>query len=408
MKRKYMIPLLLVIAMLLAACQPGGVNTIAMDSAGDLVGKTDSTETTVPSVTDPTETTQPADRNVEKFQTMLQRGSIFDAGNWYLQALNGEYKSVTEMNLAHLFYNGFKDESSEPTEAEIEYLNSTGRFMTEWQCLDFFRLPVEKMDAVLQKYFGITFEQANQKSLDQFVYWEETNCYYDSHSGAMGHAPVVTAVEKLNYGRVAVSYYDRNNLEKFVLMVQENSDGYRVLSNLAVLDGDEEAAMKETLNNVFNNGWYSHVLGAEFASPEFVALSELFSCGILGKNNELTEHEKEVLVKMGFNLNLDTVKMSADEMDEVLKEYLGIGLDEVDVNGFRNLVYLESTGCWYQAGVYRGCEQFEASHIGTDGNGYYFVSYFGNLRKGMMELEKKDGGGYNILSNQYEFYNPET
>lgn len=162
------------------------------------------------------------------------------------------------------------------------------------------------------------------------------------------------------------------------------------------------------MNNVFNNGWYSHVLGAEFASPEFVALSELFSCGILGKNNDLTEHEKEVLVKMGFNLNLDTVKMSADEMDEVLKEYLGIGLDEVDVNGFRNLVYLESAGCWYQAGVYRGREQFEASYIGTDGNGYYFGSYFGNLRKGMMELEKKDGGGYNILSNQYEFYNPET
>lgn len=418
MKRKYMTALILMLAMFLTACQPDAVGTIPRDTATSVQDSTEPRNTIHPDGPVITDTNGTLYTKVEEFQKLLSRQENDDGSwqdrTWYMDALNGEYRTTSEMDLACLFYNGFPDESGEPTQAEIEYLNSTGRLGAEWECMDFFRLPVEKMDAVLQQYFSITFEKANKESLDELVYWEETNCYYAFHNDARGHVPVVTEVTEYvrNWNRqISVRYYDQNSLEQFVLTVGKKDSGdYYVVSNLAVLDGDKAETMKKTLNDefsVFNQRLYSYVLGAKFVSPEWVDLGELFSDGIPGNGDELTDHEKEVLVKMGFNLNYDTVRLSADDMNAVLKEYLGIGLDQVEVNGFRNMVYLESTECWYRSAVFNRCVEFEASEIKTDGKDYYVVSYVAEGRKGETEIREKDDGGYYILSNRYESYFPE-
>lgn len=227
MKKTSLIVLALIVAVLLVGCQ-------RQESPPDSSNAPETTahpETTIATEPDPTAPSISDDPEVAKFQALLHDGSNFDAGNWYQQALNCEYRTVAEIDLSILFYNGFPGQYK-ATEAEIDFLNSSGHLGSQWQCMDFFRYPVEKMDAVLQQYFGITYAEANKEMSHNFIYWEETDCYYDAHTGAYGPVPVVYAVTHLDDGSIAVNYYDMHSFETFVLTLKENGDGYLVLSHL--------------------------------------------------------------------------------------------------------------------------------------------------------------------------------
>ena len=191
---------------------------------------------TPPAVTQPTETaprqtdlteTEPANtEEIEAFQQLLR----WD--NRYNCALISIYATAADVNLYYFLNNGFPDESSEPTGEEFAYLDKTGKFMEDWENLDLNRLPTKKINAVLQQYFGLTLEETNKIGMDNFVYWDLTDCYY-SVDGFLELLLTVTDVKHLEDGNVQV-FYDGNQGLPHVVTLKPNGDGYMILSNMTV------------------------------------------------------------------------------------------------------------------------------------------------------------------------------
>lgn len=197
-----------------------------------------------------------------EMQHLLDRRSVYP---FYNDALYSFYTKPADVDLFYLFYNGFKDESQSPTEQELELLD--GKLGQHWKEMDLIRLPVDKMDAVLTDLFGITLEETNGVGLSNFVYLEETDCYYHTVTGASLVDVTVVYTEILEDGSIMVQYsagYSGNRMAKLML----TEDGiYRILSNVeidhlynetgvynAVVDYFErrEAYLKETSSEISN------------------------------------------------------------------------------------------------------------------------------------------------------------
>ena len=159
---------------------------------------------------------------------------LWTPGTWYNMALTCEYATPADIDLYCFFYRGFDDESSELTEAEQAFMESISG--PDWIYWGADRLPAEKMNAVLQEYFGITLNETNKVKLHWFKYWEETNCYYHSHTDTLVAQIEIERVENQPDGTICV-YYHRNYPESdMVVTVRPNGDGYQILSNLPVAE----------------------------------------------------------------------------------------------------------------------------------------------------------------------------
>lgn len=159
---------------------------------------------------------------------------LWTPGTWYNMALTCEYATPADIDLYCFFYRGFDDESSELTEAERAFMDSVSS--PNWIYWSVDRLPTEKMDAVLQEYFGITLNETNKVKLHWFDYWEETNCYYHTHTDTLAAQIEIERVENQPDGTICV-YYHRDYPEgNMVVTVRPNGDGYRILSNLPVAE----------------------------------------------------------------------------------------------------------------------------------------------------------------------------
>lgn len=238
---KRMIAIAFVFALLigLCACQktqdsndPTQITTIPTQMTAtptQLQPKPTQTQTTDPIPTQ-TQPTEPADPRIAEMQELFDYKSDYI---FYNTALTSVYENPADVDLANLFYNGFRDESDEPTEEELNLLE--GIMGPYWQMMDLVRLPTAKMDAVLMDLFGITLEQTNGVGLDRLVYLEETDCYY-------------TAVTGMHYADITVAYVE-TLLEDFNLIVQYSAPlygnfmvklmpipdgGYQILSNVAI------------------------------------------------------------------------------------------------------------------------------------------------------------------------------
>ena len=167
----------------------------------------------------------------------------------YNDALVSTYETPADVDLYYLFYNGFKDESQEPTEQEMELLE--GKMSYNWKMMALIRLPVEKMDAVLTKLFGLTLEETNGVGLSNFVYLEETDCYYHTVTG-MSYTDVnVVYVEKDFDGTIMVQYsagYQGNRMAK---LVKTEDGSYRILSNVAIDHLYNETGVYNAVYNYF-------------------------------------------------------------------------------------------------------------------------------------------------------------
>lgn len=159
---------------------------------------------------------------------------LWTPGTWYNMALTCEYATPADIDLYAFFYQGFDDESSELTEAEQAFMESVSG--PDWIYWGADRLPAEKMNAVLQEYFGITLNETNKVKLHWFKYWEETNCYYHSHTDSRIAQIEIERVENQPDGTICV-YYHRDYPEAdMVVTVKPNGDGYQILSNLPVAE----------------------------------------------------------------------------------------------------------------------------------------------------------------------------
>ena len=185
------------------------------------------------------------DPRIAEFQALLEQ----QIESFYNDALTSVYDDPADVDLQMLFYDGFKDEPQSPTEQELELLE--GKMGQYWKEMDLFRLPTEKMDAVLRELFGITLDESNGVGLDRLVYLEETNCYYMAHSGTHGADLIVSNVIEQENGSISVyySYY----LGDFLVSVKPTENGtYQILSNSILSRKYTEAAVENTVRNYFD------------------------------------------------------------------------------------------------------------------------------------------------------------
>lgn len=251
---------ILIFGLLLVACKPSNINpvgpttifipstpiptttmpptTAVVPSSTTLPAVTPTTSPTVPATTaPPPPTTPPVDPEVATFTGLFRNISMSDGltRNPYNYALGQEYTSPMELNLREFFGNGFVGEKT-ATEAELtelkQYVDSI------WvENADFFRLPKDKMEADLQKCFGISLAELPEESFNGLTYLESTNCYYFFATSVHGIAQGVEIrdVEYLADGVVKVTYTQQTwQIEEYVVTLKHDGEGYGVLSNLKV------------------------------------------------------------------------------------------------------------------------------------------------------------------------------
>ncbi len=164
------------------------------------------------------------DEELKKLETLFG-----DIHSWYNHSLTSEYASAEEVNLLKLFYCGFSDETTKPTDAEWAELKDRKGFQ---ESMDFFRLPEDKMEEVLKTYFGTSLKSVKESGFEGLTYLESTQCYYFMTTGTN----VVSdfhgeKLVKQSDGTLTLHYTAENGLVKGIVTVLPNGDGYRIISN---------------------------------------------------------------------------------------------------------------------------------------------------------------------------------
>ena len=97
--------------------------------------------------------------------------------------------------------------------------------------MDLVRLPADKMDGVLQQYFGINLADMKGVGLDALTYWEETNAYYCAHTDASDATIQVTKVLRLDNGEIQVFYHRDYPEGDMIVTLKSVGTDYQILSN---------------------------------------------------------------------------------------------------------------------------------------------------------------------------------
>lgn len=152
-----------------------------------------------------------------------------DADVWYNYALKSYYDTPAGIDIFQLIYNApWLD--LELTQAEKDFLISKE---LDIETSTVHKYPVEKIDEVLQKYFGITFEEAQGIGLDKMVYNPDTNSYYHLHGDFEAGYPVISNVEAKEDGLFVVYYKQEGESCAVTLKKTENGE-YLILSNVVL------------------------------------------------------------------------------------------------------------------------------------------------------------------------------
>ena len=249
MKKKVLL-ILIVCAMLLCACrsveqQPtGGAGTTpdgpTTTHPASTTKPTDPQPTdpqpTDPQPTDPQPTdpkpTEPVQDDLAKFNALFG-----ELGSWYNRALTCEYTDPAQLRLTYLFLAAFNEASNQVTDSEIAQLKALYEhnpdYAADIQNHHITRLPVDRMNQVMQYYFGITLDAVDTAGFDDMDYLESTNCYYIIGGGASATMDFnTTSVETLEDGTIRVYYTANYEDTVYVVTLMPYGDGYRILSNV--------------------------------------------------------------------------------------------------------------------------------------------------------------------------------
>lgn len=158
----------------------------------------------------------------------------------------------------------------------------------------------------------------------------------------------------------------------------------------------------------FFNGGYMNIrnqfLSSLYSAPEKIDLFQLFYCGS-GFEETVTEAERAAVVAYnGWDMEPDCacMKISRLNMDKLLKEYMGITLEDTEKIGLENFTYLEEYGAYYS---YHGDTNYRAkiSFSGGEREGsiirlFYEDRYMNDGEKVLTLLEQEDR--YLFVSNE--------
>lgn len=149
-------------------------------------------------------------------------------GSWENMALTHTYDGPSQIDISILFYNGVGDFSALTAE-ELAFLKDAGRP----EEFDVFRLPVRKINEILQTYFGCTLEDVDADTFRDVAYLESTDCYYLWHTGAE-RAEDFQAIGLIQDGDLYQMYYHLGTAATYVLTFESIGDGILIYSNLSV------------------------------------------------------------------------------------------------------------------------------------------------------------------------------
>lgn len=181
---------------------------------------------------------------LERFNTEIFNGDGLNMMNQFLflaAEAPGDYRQI---DLFQLFYNGTGG-PMEVTEEERQAVADVG-YGGEDPMVDLVRCPASEMDAVLQKYLGLTLDKTDQWCLDQFTYLEEYDAYYDFHGDTNYPGEVTFTSGEWKDGKVLL-YYEGSGFPGLssgngemnmvssgparVTLEPQKDGGYRFLSN---------------------------------------------------------------------------------------------------------------------------------------------------------------------------------
>lgn len=149
--------------------------------------------------------------------------------------------------------------------------------------------------------------------------------------------------------------------------------------------------------------WYNMAMTSHYESPRQLNLFEFFSEGVGGPDKltyQPSEEEQSFLqTQEQIYLQLSVYRISKDTMNEVLQQYFGVTLEEMDGVGLDQMAYYPDIDCYYWSkSDVRYVLEFEITdgYRMEDGNiQFFFHIPFREYRMTVKPVED----GYQILSN---------
>lgn len=321
-----------------------------------------------------------------------------DRENWQNHLILPMFSDPTEIDLRPDYLRAMDGESTYATDLEHEKLSTGVRGYSRDKL---FRATKAQLDEVMLALFNITTDQLTTDWESHFTYLAETDCYYGRANNAMGYTVYIGRTEECDDGTILMYYALANGEEPYmVAKLQPHDTGYYILSNEPYVDNtgksEDQIAMEELFKG---SSWYNRALACEYNSPKEMNLRKFFYGGFKGEPQDPTDQEREQLENLGINLNYDLMRLPVDKMNEVLTEYFGITLADMEPEAFSGLVYLESTNCYYHStSGWLGVENFEALSVERMDDGRILVRYPYMKYEYVVTL-KPHGDSYQVLSN---------
>ena len=149
---------------------------------------------------------------------------------WFNYALTSEYSDPADVDIYALLYSG---PSEALTQEDRDYAEQKGLIP---EILN--KYSSSMIDSELYRMFGITLEESNGIGLDQFAYYPEADCYYDSHGDSKVSYQKVIGGIRMPGGDIAV-YYERQQViglnpaqTQMVVVLRPMGDSYQILMNV--------------------------------------------------------------------------------------------------------------------------------------------------------------------------------
>lgn len=170
--------------------------------------------------------------------TMKELKALFaDPQSWPVKVLTSDFMEPKEIDLSQLFYTGIPGADNELRENERAYLEPQWEDMI---MLDCYRIFPEQMDEILKTYLGISFRDTLGVGLENFTYWEETDCYYKCGGGANVRWVRIHSAYAQEDGTIALCYSTAGSPDFVqvdppkVAVLRPVGAGYQILSNRPV------------------------------------------------------------------------------------------------------------------------------------------------------------------------------
>lgn len=347
--------------------------------------------------------------------------------------LTSTYHDAKNIDLNYLFYAGADGYGGGTvTEEEKQLLAQKDSYAQESvYYLDVSKTAKQDMEAVLEKYLGMSLEETNKVNLNKLYYLEAYDAYYKISGDTVTSKYCFTKGWKEDEtGNIILQYFDALNgspEDLYMLTLKTVNGNYQFVSNVSMTGNDKvedsqgeeensinlisEDLMQSLVAEYFKSYTFqciaSHFLTDVYTIPEDINLYELFYCGsyIIGTNSMASEEEKQLLLDRYLDeIYTDVFRIKTWEMNEVLQKYMGITLEETNKIGLDKMYYLEEYDAYYMmhADTNWFFANFEAGKINDDGTitlQYYRDNYYDGTTPTYWVTLKEVDGKYYIISN---------